>query len=77
MTKEHTRENLSTLIMNLDLQIKQKEAELNSLIDYRENVMRELKKLDVEEEMDLLKLIKESGITKEQLQAFIAANETK
>lgn len=77
MTKEHTRENLSTLIMNLDLQIKQKEAELSSLIDYRENVIRELKKLDVEEEMDLLKLIKESGITKEQLQAFIAANETK
>ena len=77
MTKEHTRENLSTLIMNLDLQIKQKEAELNSLIDYRENVARELKKLDAEEEMDLLKLIKESGITKEQLQAFIAANETK
>lgn len=77
MTKEHTRENLSTLIMNLDLQIKQKEAELNSLIDYRENVARELKKLDVEEEMDLLKLIKESGITKEQLQAFIAANETR
>ena len=77
MTKEHTRENLSTLIMNLDLQIKQKEAELSSLIDYRENVIRELKKLDVEEEMDLLKLIKESGITKEQLQAFIAANETR
>lgn len=77
MTKEHTRENLSTLIMNLDLQIKQKEAELNSLISYRENVVRELKKMDVEEEMDLLKLIKESGITKEQLQAFIAANETK
>lgn len=77
MTKEHTRENLSTLIMNLDLQIKQKEAELNSLISYRENVVRELKKMDVEEEMDLLKLIKESGITKEQLQAFIAANETR
>ena len=77
MTKEHTRENLSTLIMNLDLQIKQKEAELNSLISYRENVVRELKKVDVEEEMDLLKLIKESGITKEQLQAFIAANETR